>query len=761
MAIRRKRRYKTAAVIVSAALLAGSVWPPGDAGQKIYAEEISSEKENGSAEEAELLEESEQTEETELESEKENTEESELPDEVELPGETEQMDERTDQNETESESETENTEETEFSDEVEVPEESDQSDEMEEPEQSDETEEPETSDKSGELEDSELPDKPENTQEQEKEESPAGPEQQEEIENLQESEMPGETDASVETELSGEAEVPEDTEFPKESEVETESEAETEFEAESESEWMTEAELESESETEMSRSKTEEYSYSSSFSSSSYWDESWYVEKDFRFVQVEKEYGIVEGGQSIAVYEAPDTEAKVVGEIPYFGIVYVLKEEDAQWVYVESGEVRGFMQTAFLADAGYTDTLVKTIGEDSFQLAEVNCEKADNDAFTYTHTTVQEVIASKQYSMVIQSGYIQEYPKEESREIGKITSGSLVYLLEETEDGWFFVESGESRGFIRKEMLLSGAAAEEMVTVLGEEEVSLAETYIQPEENRSCYFTLKSVKSAENGNGEKIAELALSFAGKLPYVWGGTSLTTGADCSGFVQSVYAAFGISIPRLAEEQGISGLEVQSIEEAQPGDVVYWSDGPHVGIYIGHGQVVQCSGNSRNTAANPGKGVTVSAIDYRPITSIRRFQIETDWYTGSSGERMDQTDYSQEQMELIWAIVAQEDNGSYEGALAVITSAMNRTESANWNYLGNNALSQLMAPGQYCYSMDNHWKPRLDGNVPEYVKQAVNDCLKKGIRNHSFTSFRSTKGSQTGADAVQIGGNWFFGS
>ena len=156
-----------------------------------------------------------------------------------------------------------------------------------------------------------------------------------------------------------------------------------------------------------------------------------------------------------------------------------------------------------------------------------------------------------------------------------------------------------------------------------------------------------------------------------------------------------------------------------------------------------------------------MTVSAIDYRPITSIRRFQIETEWCADSAGGRVDQTLYSQEQMELIWAIVAQEDNGSYTGALAVISSAMNRTESSSWGYLGNNALSQLTAPGQYCYSMDNYWKPRLGGNVPEYVKQAVNDCLKKGIRNHSFTSFRSTKGSQTGVDAVQIGGNWFFGS
>ena len=131
------------------------------------------------------------------------------------------------------------------------------------------------------------------------------------------------------------------------------------------------------------------------------------------------------------------------------------------------------------------------------------------------------------------------------------------------------------------------------------------------------------------------------------------------------------------------------------------------------------------------------------------------------GIGGHRVDPTNYSVADLQLIWAIVAQEDNGSYEGALAVISSAMNRTESPTWSYLGNTAMKQLCAPGQYCYSNDHYWEARLGGNVPEYVKQAVNDCLKKGIRNHSFTSFRSTKGKTTGPNAVQIGGNWFFGN
>ena len=94
-------------------------------------------------------------------------------------------------------------------------------------------------------------------------------------------------------------------------------------------------------------------------------------------------------------------------------------------------------------------------------------------------------------------------------------------------------------------------------------------------------------------------------------------------------------------------------------------------------------------------------------------------------------------------------------------MISSAMNRAESPPWGYLGDTAMAQLTAPGQYCYSLDDYWRPRLGGNVPEYVKQAVNDCLKRGIRNHGYTSFRSTRGKTGGNASVQIGGNWYFGN
>ena len=575
-----------------------------------------------------------------------------------------------------------------------------------------------------------------------------------------------ETDSVKESESESELSPSSESEVP--SGEETESEPESESGLETESELGTEAETESETEIyldelpeEESESETEEeYSDGSYYYNGSYWDPSWYFKRDFRFSQVKKQYAIAHGDRSNRIYEQPDQKSAIVGEVPFFGLVCVLKSI-GDWSYVESGDVRGFIPSSELESGSDTTEMVDLIGEKGFETATPDIEIADNMAFTYTQTTTKDVLADKDSALVLAKADVLEYPKENARAVGEVQSGSLVYILAEPQDekDWYFVESGDVRGFIRKSDLFSGGSVASILQDSGNE--NLATELISPEDNRSLYFSLSSVKPAASSMGEEIAEYATTFVGKIPYVWGGTSLSYGADCSGFVQSIFSSFGINLPRIAQDQGANGEIVPDVEDAEPGDVVYWGSNPHVGIYLGDGKVVHCSGHSYNTVENPGTGPMISNVDFMPITSIRRYIILQDNNEGiaETGFRTDGTEYSQKQMELIWAIVAQEDNGSYQGALAVISSAMNRTESGKWGYEGGNALSQLTAPGQYCYSMDSYWKPRLNGNVPDYVKQAVDDCLRRGIRNHNFTSFRSRKGKTTGAGAVQIGGNWFF--
>ena len=115
-----------------------------------------------------------------------------------------------------------------------------------------------------------------------------------------------------------------------------------------------------------------------------------------------------------------------------------------------------------------------------------------------------------------------------------------------------------------------------------------------------------------------------------------------------------------------------------------------------------------------------------------------------------------YTESELDLLCAITAQECSSSYTGALAVITTACNRTVSSSWKRYGSDPLSQYMAPSQFCYSIDNHWKKRLNGNYPDYVKQAVLDAL-NGKRNHTYLSFR-TAGYHSGEI---IGGNVYFNS
>ena len=110
--------------------------------------------------------------------------------------------------------------------------------------------------------------------------------------------------------------------------------------------------------------------------------------------------------------------------------------------------------------------------------------------------------------------------------------------------------------------------------------------------------------------GAEVAEYALQFVGN-PYVYGGTSLTEGADCSGFVMSVYANFGVKLPHSSSADRKQGYAVDGLENARPGDLICYSG--HVGIYIGDGQIVH--------ASNKKTGIKVSNADYRKILAIRR--------------------------------------------------------------------------------------------------------------------------------------------
>ena len=114
-----------------------------------------------------------------------------------------------------------------------------------------------------------------------------------------------------------------------------------------------------------------------------------------------------------------------------------------------------------------------------------------------------------------------------------------------------------------------------------------------------------------------------------------------------------------------------------------------------------------------------------------------------------------YTQDELNLIYAVVRQEAGPDYESALAVMSTVIHRLNDYHWSWCGDTVLEQLTHPGQYCYSIDDLWIRYLDGNVEDCVKQAVLDGL-AGKTNHSYTCFRGYY--VEGAEKIGLD-NWYF--
>lgn len=258
---------------------------------------------------------------------------------------------------------------------------------------------------------------------------------------------------------------------------------------------------------------------------------------------------------------------------------------------------------------------------------------------------------------------IRTAPGEDAELAGKLPKDAGCEIINEAE-GWSQISSGEVEGYVKSEYLLSGdaarARAEELKTLTatvtadvlnvreepstdcevtdqmatGEEipvieelgewikvDVDGEERYIKGEfvtigETLKDALTLTEARYGEGVSDVRIAvvEYATQFVGN-PYVWGGTSLTNGADCSGFVLSIMANYGVYLPHSSAAQANCGTRV-SADELQPGDLIFYGSGKrigHVAIYIGNGQICH--------ASNKRTGITISNMYYRsPICCTR---------------------------------------------------------------------------------------------------------------------------------------------
>ncbi|MDR0963689.1 MAG: C40 family peptidase [Clostridium sp.] len=217
---------------------------------------------------------------------------------------------------------------------------------------------------------------------------------------------------------------------------------------------------------------------------------------------------------------------------------------------------------------------------------------------------------------------VRKDPGTEAGVLGLVPMGDILVVLEET-DSWVKVDVEEGLGWVSadyvvlsREFVSAESKAEEAIRLEKEAEerrvaraaAAAAAAKNQPKTPAAPTSYIPVGGGSDMGNA--VAEYAVQFVGN-PYVYGGSSLTNGADCSGFVMSVYANFGVSLPHSSAADRKQGYAVDGIENAQPGDLICYSG--HVALYIGDGQIVHAS--TKKT------GIIISKVNYKKILAIRR--------------------------------------------------------------------------------------------------------------------------------------------
>ncbi len=281
-------------------------------------------------------------------------------------------------------------------------------------------------------------------------------------------------------------------------------------------------------------------------------------------------------------------------------------------------------------------------------------EKAKNANWGYTNLGIANVDNNLN---------IRAVAAEDGKLVGKLPKDAACEVLD-SDDTWAHIKSGKVEGYVSQEYLLTGIPAKrraeelavtmakvttdslkvraeantdsEVITLvpngeelevadvegdwvrvyLDDEEVFVSAQYVEVGAQLGTAITMTELFYGQGVSDVRVdlCQYAKEFLGN-PYVWGGTSLTKGADCSGYVLSIFKKYGISLPHSSVAQAGSGTAIK-VSEAQPGDLIFYGNGRsinHVAIYIGGGQVIH--------ASNPKTGIRISNVSYRsPVKAVR---------------------------------------------------------------------------------------------------------------------------------------------
>ena len=269
--------------------------------------------------------------------------------------------------------------------------------------------------------------------------------------------------------------------------------------------------------------------------------------------------GIAQVDNHLNVRDKAGEDGELVGKMTKNAACEILSVE-GEWAHIKSGKVEGYVHTDYLLTG------------------EAAKQKAAEVVYTVAKVNTQTL-------------KVREEPSTECPVITLVAQDERLEVVEQKPEGWAKI-------------------------MLDDEEAYVSTDYCVVEEELETAVTMKELLYGNGVSNTRIdlCQYAKQFVGN-PYVWGGTSLTKGADCSGFVQSVFKKFGVSLPRTSREQAGVGTKI-SLADAKPGDLIFYAKGGtinHVALYIGDGQVVH--------ASNPRTGIRISNATYRSPATIRR--------------------------------------------------------------------------------------------------------------------------------------------
>lgn len=284
--------------------------------------------------------------------------------------------------------------------------------------------------------------------------------------------------------------------------------------------------------------------------------------------------GIANVDTNLLIREKPNENGKILGKMPKNSGCEILEEDKDGWTKVKSGKVTGYVKSQYLI-----------IGQEASKLA---LEIANHIAVFNGDGNLR----------------IRKEPSTDSPVIDFVAPGEEILVLDalivtygEEYNKWVKVNlDGEEDGTV-------GYVAKEFVDL----SYKLAQAYSMEELQYGTGVSSKRIN---------IVDYAKRFLG-YRYVWGGTSLTNGVDCSGFTQAIYKKYGYSIARVSRNQAKGGRKI-SQSNLKPGDLVFYGNNSsgyinHVAIYIGNNKIIH--------ASNKRDGIKISSVNYRkPITCVR---------------------------------------------------------------------------------------------------------------------------------------------